>query len=249
MSCSGWRPLRVPCRIIADSMRKFRYRPPWLAHILTLAVRHAPSVRTYSHAGHRHSCARPVGAAGRRLPGGGRRRGDRAAAVARPGPAVGPDRVYLDWPAVSGALSYNVKRSAVPGGPHALLGNVATTYYSDTTPATGATYYYAVTAVDAGGESASFREVAASPGVVVDNLDAARVTVTGSWPASGLTGCYGSDSVYAATTAGASPRTVGVLAYVQGALTDRRATGHGTRQQCISRVPRSPEPPGEFVFE
>lgn len=122
-----------------------------------------------------------------------------------PKAAVGPGRVYLDWPAVAGATSYNVKRSTVPGGPHTLLNNVTTSYYSDTTPTTGVVYYYAVTTVSNGVESASFRETAASPGIVVDNLDIARVTSTGSWPVSGLSGCYSNDSVYAAATAGASP--------------------------------------------
>ena len=45
----------------------------------------------------------------------------------------------------------------------------------------------------------------ASPGIITDNSDASNITTTGSWPASGLAGCYGADSVYAATTGASSP--------------------------------------------
>ena len=126
-------------------------------------------------------------------------------ATLTPAPADGPGRVDLDWPAAAGATSYNVKRSPAAGGPHALLANVATTHYSDATATGGVTYFYAVTSVSNGSESASFREVASAPGCVVDNGDTGSVAATGSWPLSTLTNVYGADSQYAATTAGGSP--------------------------------------------
>lgn len=126
-------------------------------------------------------------------------------ATVEPKCAIGPDRIYLDWPAATGAMSYNVKRSQVAGGPHALLANVTTTYFSDTSPTSGVRYFYAITSVSNASESASYREVAASPGSIVDNSDTGTVTSTGSWPVSGLTNVYGSDSQYAATTAGGAP--------------------------------------------
>ena len=124
-----------------------------------------------------------------------------------PGAGSAPGTVALDWPAVTGATGYQVKRSDSPAGPYVLLGGTdsATTGYSDATAVAGQKYHYAVTTMDASGESASFRGVAASPGIITDNSESANVMVTGSWPASGLAGCYGSDSVYAATTSASSP--------------------------------------------
>ncbi len=51
---------------------------------------------------------------------------------------------------------YNVKRAAVSGGPYATVGSTAapTTTYTDTTVVDGATYFYVVTAIVTGGESA-----------------------------------------------------------------------------------------------
>lgn len=124
-----------------------------------------------------------------------------------PGAGYGPGRVALDWPAVTGATGYRVKRADSPAGPFAILGSThsTTTAYSDATAVPGQKYHYAVTTLDASGESASFRGVAASPGIIVDNSDAAHATTTGSWLNSTLAGCYGTNSVYAATTNAPSP--------------------------------------------
>jgi len=73
--------------------------------------------------------------------------------------------VSLSWTASPGAQSYNVKRSTVSGGPYTtLLDGVLGTTFSDTTAATGATYYYVVSAVGAGGESGN------SPQAVVQTV-------------------------------------------------------------------------------
>jgi hypothetical protein len=122
-----------------------------------------------------------------------------APATLAPASAVGPDRVFLDWPASSGATTYNVKRALAAGGPHELLASTARTYHAGTTPTGGVRYFYAVTAVSNAAESASFREVAASPGLMVDNSDTGSVTATGGWPVSGLASVYGADCQYAAT--------------------------------------------------
>ncbi len=133
----------------------------------------------------------------------------RAAAPASLTPVAvyGPNRVALDRPAATGALSYNVKRSDTPGGPYTLLGNVTATNYSDTTPVTGQKYYYAVTTITSLGESTGFREAAASPGIVVDNTDTASVTKTGNWPVSSLSGAYGTNSQYATSVSGSATAT------------------------------------------
>src|ERR1039457_3320572 len=63
--------------------------------------------------------------------------------------------VVLTWPASSTATSYNVKRAVAYGGPYTLLDNVTTTNFADTTPVSGTNYYYAVSALNVGGESAN----------------------------------------------------------------------------------------------
>ncbi|HVM61346.1 MAG TPA: alginate lyase family protein [Verrucomicrobiae bacterium] len=65
-------------------------------------------------------------------------------------------QVSLKWNASSGATGYNAKRSTVAGGPYTTIAsNVVATAYTDTTVVDGTTYYYVVSAVNAGGESAN----------------------------------------------------------------------------------------------
>ena len=64
--------------------------------------------------------------------------------------------VGLTWPASGSATSYNVKRAVTYGGPYTVIANVTTTNYTDTQPGQWyQTYYYAVSALNAGGESAN----------------------------------------------------------------------------------------------
>ena len=93
-------------------------------------------------------------------------------------PAEAPARVALSWGAVSNAASYTVKRAAEPGGPYAPLGSTTSNAFVDASASASQTYYYAVSTVDATGESVGLREVAASPGILVDNSDASGITAT-----------------------------------------------------------------------
>jgi hypothetical protein len=73
-------------------------------------------------------------------------------------------QVTLTWSTVSTATSYNVKRSPSSGGPYANIAtNITATSYTDTSVINGATYYYVVSAVNAGGEGANSAQV----GVIV----------------------------------------------------------------------------------
>ncbi len=71
-------------------------------------------------------------------------------------------QVALAWTPVAGATSYNVKRSITSGGPYGNIANVSTTNYVDTSVFNGNTYYYVVSALNPGGESANSSEVSAT---------------------------------------------------------------------------------------
>jgi fibronectin type 3 domain-containing protein len=79
-------------------------------------------------------------------------------------------QVTLTWTALSGAASYNVKRSTTSGGPYSTIstaGTVTTPSYTDSTAVNGTTYYYVVSAVNGSAvESAnSPTEASATPSV------------------------------------------------------------------------------------
>jgi TatA/E family protein of Tat protein translocase len=74
----------------------------------------------------------------------------------------GKGQVAISWAAISGASTYNVKRSGTSGGPYALIASTAATTYSDEGLASG-TYYYTVSSVGTNGESANSVEVSSTP--------------------------------------------------------------------------------------
>jgi len=79
--------------------------------------------------------------------------------------ATGANSVSLSWAASTGSpTTYNVKRSTTSGGTYTTIGTTTapTTNYTDTV-AGGSTYYYEVSAVNVGGESANSSYVSASP--------------------------------------------------------------------------------------
>ncbi|HWI66606.1 MAG TPA: S-layer homology domain-containing protein, partial [Symbiobacteriaceae bacterium] len=62
--------------------------------------------------------------------------------------------ITLAWTPVPGAATYTLYRADSPSGPFVAIGTgIGTTTYVDTAVAAGRTYYYYVTAVNAGGES------------------------------------------------------------------------------------------------
>jgi len=80
------------------------------------------------------------------------------------GAVAGNARVILIWMPSAGAMSYNLKRSTTSGAETAIT-NMATPGYADMGVANGTTYYYEVSAVNSGGESANSVEVIATPQV------------------------------------------------------------------------------------
>lgn len=80
----------------------------------------------------------------------------------------GSGQVNLSWTSVSGATSYNVKRSTTSGGENLLVSGVTSTGYTDKNVVAGTTYYYKVSAVNAGGEGTDSNEVNATPTAAPD---------------------------------------------------------------------------------
>lgn len=90
--------------------------------------------------------------------------------------------VDLDWNdnTEPDLASYNVKRSTSSGGPYTQIDSVTISNYTDTTVTAGTTYYYVVTAVDAGShESGNSNEASATP---YDNPPAAPTGLTANAP-------------------------------------------------------------------
>jgi beta-galactosidase len=69
----------------------------------------------------------------------------------------------LAWNSSPGASSYNVKRALISGGPYTNVASSATASFSDMGLTNGTTYYYVVSAVNSGFESANSSQVSATP--------------------------------------------------------------------------------------
>ncbi len=80
---------------------------------------------------------------------------------------AGNTQVALAWNASTGAASYNLYRSTTPGGEGSTpyRTGLTTTAFTDTGLTNGITYYYQVTAVNAGGQSPKSSEAFATPQV------------------------------------------------------------------------------------
>jgi beta-galactosidase len=94
-----------------------------------------------------------------------------AGVVAIPGNAS----VTVSWDIVSGATTYSLWRSSVPGGPYSLVaGNLGAVGlgYTDTNVFNNATYYYVVTANNENNTSANSAEISVTPVPIVSDLAA-----------------------------------------------------------------------------
>ncbi|MFS1512083.1 glycoside hydrolase family 9 protein [Chengkuizengella sp. SCS-71B] len=100
--------------------------------------------------------------------------------------SAGDGQVDLSWSSVSGADSYNVKRSTSAGGTYTTVATgVTSTNYTNAGLTNGTTYYYVVSAQNTAGESADSTEASATP--------QSSVTIPGS--PTGLTASAGNGQV------------------------------------------------------
>lgn len=80
--------------------------------------------------------------------------------------------VLVSWLGVFGATGYDVKRATTSGGPYTTIVSLSATpdlsmSFSDATATAGGTYYYVVSALNAGGESANSSEASATVPMVL----------------------------------------------------------------------------------
>jgi len=125
---------------------------------------------------------------------------------------AGSAQITLGWTASSGATSYNVYRGTSAGGESttAIATGVTSTSYLNTGLANGTTYYYKVTAVNAGGASGYSNEASGTPAAAAPpaptSLTAAagNTVVTLAWTASSGATSY---NVYRGTSSGGESTT------------------------------------------
>ncbi len=124
----------------------------------------------------------------------------------------GDTQVVLTWTAVSGATTYNVKRSTTTGGPYTTVGSPSAANFTDTGRTNGTTYYYVVSAVNTYGESANSAEKSATPALPIPVVPAGVAATPGdtqvnlSWSASASATSY---HVKRSTTSGGGYAQVG----------------------------------------
>jgi len=94
--------------------------------------------------------------------------------------------VVLNWPAVSDAFSYNLKRATTSGGPYTIVTNTSATSVTDTGLSDGTGYYYVVSALNPAGESVNSAQASATPvtlplpGVAGISMVGGNLVVTGT---------------------------------------------------------------------
>ena len=181
--------------------------------------------------------------------------------------SAGNAQVTISWTAVSGATSYNLYWSTTSGVTKTSGTKITgvTSPYTQTGLTNGTTYYYVVTAVTAGGESAASNQASATPQVPAPSAPtgvsaiSGNAQVTVSWTAvSGAT----SYNLYWSTTSGVTPSTgtkiTGVASpYTQTGLTNGTtyyyvvtavtAGGESAASNQASATPQVPTPSIQMV--
>ncbi len=128
--------------------------------------------------------------------------------------------IVLNWSASTGATSYTVKRSMLPGGPYvALVPSVLSTSFTNSGLILNATYYYVVSASNANGESPDSAEAGALVPVPTlvwkGNVNTTwDIATTTKWLFGGSPSTYFSDGATANFDDTASTATVNLAANV-----------------------------------
>ncbi len=172
---------------------------------------------------------------------------------------AGNAQTSLSWTAASGATSYKVKRATLSGGPYTTVASPTGTSYINTGLTNGTTYYYVVSAVNAGGESANTSQVNATPQVPAPPAPIGLAVTPGNAQASvSWTAASGATSynVKRSTVSGGSFTTVASptgSSYINTGLTNGttyyyvvsavNAGGESANSGQINATPQVPAPP------
>ncbi len=170
----------------------------------------------------------------------------------------GNGQVVLSWSPPLGAVSYNLKRATLSGGPYTTIANLTATNYTDANVTNGMTYYYVVSAVRSGGESANSSQTSATPQLPAPLPPTGLTATPGNgqvvltWTASSGATSYnieqslvsGGSYVTIAITGGVSYTnsglTNGVMYYFVVASANTNGTGAASSQ--VSATPQVPLP-------
>lgn len=153
---------------------------------------------------------------------------------------VTPASVPLSWTASisSDVTGYNVYRGSVTGGPYTLAGSSTTNSFTDTSVASGTTYYYVARAVIANNlESVNSNELS----VTTPPLPPTSLTVTGTttssislgWTAS-TTSTVAAYNVYRSTTTGTGYVKVGSVNAATVSFTDSNLPSGATYYYVVT---------------
>jgi hypothetical protein len=160
----------------------------------------------------------------------------------------------LHWSAVSGAVGYVLQRGPAAAGPYTLIGSITEPTYTNFGLNSNSTYYYKVTAVNAGGTSPDALTTTrpAAPASLTATPGNARVQLT--WSTSiGATGYV----IYRGTASGAETNTVATgitntnytdtnlingvtYYYVVAALGSAASSGNSPEASATPAVPTRP---------
>jgi fibronectin type 3 domain-containing protein len=100
---------------------------------------------------------------------------------------AGNAQVTVSWTAPTNAISYNVKRATVSGGPFILVTNTTAASYIDFAVVSNATYYYVVSVLNGYGEGADWA-VVSSRDVVLNRTGWVATALVGASPANAIDG-------------------------------------------------------------
>jgi fibronectin type 3 domain-containing protein len=153
--------------------------------------------------------------------------------------AAGNAQVSLTWAAASGAGSYHVKRSTTSGAETQIAAPTSNSY-TDTGLTNGTKYFYVVSAVNSGGQSANSSEVSATPSAPLTapatptalQATGGNAQVSLSWSASAGAASY---NVKRSTTNG-GPYNTAVASPTVTNYTDATVTNGTTYYYVVSAV-------------
>src|ERR1700691_3018707 len=152
---------------------------------------------------------------------------------------AGNSAVSLTWAATSGASSYHVKRSATSGSETQISAPTSNSY-TDTGLTNGTKYFYVVSAVNSGGESANSSEVSATPSAPLTapatptglHATGGNAQVSLSWSASTSAASYNVKR----STANGGPYNTAVASPTVTNYTDTTVTNGTTYYYVVSAV-------------